>query len=370
MSLLEFRNLTYSYNSRQKKPSLDNVSIKVEEGRRTAIIGANGAGKSTTFYSFNGIFKPNAGEVLYRDRPLVYTKEALRELRNDICVVVQNPDEQIFSSTVESDVAFGPMNMDLPREEVDRRITNSLEMVGMSEYRMRPSTQLSYGQRKRVSLAGALAVRPKVLILDEPTAGLDPQMSREVMELVDELCCSGTTVIISTHDVDLIYSWAEDIIVLNHGDLIYSGEPEGFFSDAAKTASAGVARPHTFSVNSYVSKIRGKEEAPYPRTSSQFVAKMAPEGTVGGKIRLIPVQDKAEAVQTSGHVGVYGYAAKKALKEADISADYLFDALEMCMQDAVKGLDSVLYCDATMYDMAKERIEALSKFGVKAEVVQ
>jgi len=369
MSLLEFRNLTYSYNSRQKKPSLDNVSFKVEEGRRTAIIGANGAGKSTTFYSFNGIFKPSSGEVLYRDRPLVYTKEALRELRNDICVVVQNPDEQIFSSTVESDVAFGPMSMELPRDEVDKRIDSALAMVGMSEYRMRPSTQLSYGQRKRISLAGALAVRPKVLILDEPTAGLDPQMAREVMELVDELCCTGTTVIISTHDVDLIYSWAEDIIVLNHGDLIYAGEPEEFFSDASKTASAGVTRPHTFSVNSYVSKMRGKEEAPYPRTNSQFVAKMAPEGTVGGKIKLVPVGDTVEPAHFNGHVGAYGYSAKKALKALGIPIDYEFDALEMCMQDAVKGLDSVLYCDENMIKMARDRIDSLETFGVKAEVI-
>jgi cobalt/nickel transport system ATP-binding protein len=322
------------------------------------------------FYHFNGVFKPNEGEVLYNGEPLDYSKEALLKLRGDICVVVQNPDEQIFSSTVESDVAFGPMSMDLPKEDVDERIASALEMVGMTEYRRRPSTQLSYGQRKRVSLAGALAVRPKVLILDEPTAGLDPQMSREVMELVDQLCCNGTTVIISTHDVDLIYSWAEDIIVLNHGNLVYSGEPEAFFADAAKTASAGVCRPHTFSVNTNVAKMRGKEETPYPRSHSQFVAKMAPEGTVGGKVRLVPVNEGFQPVAFDGPVGAYGFYAKEAVQAANVEVDYMFDALEMCMQDVVKGKDVLLYCDASMAEMARKRIESLESFGVRAEVIQ
>jgi len=369
MSLFEVKDLTYKYNSRQTKASLDNVNLKVEEGRRTAILGANGAGKSTLFYHFNGIFKPSSGVVLYKDKPLDYSREALRELRNDICVVVQNPDEQIFSSTVESDVAFGPMSMELPRDEVDARITEALDMVGMSEFRLRPSTQLSYGQRKRVSLAGALAVRPKVLILDEPTAGLDPQMAREVMELIDQLCCTGTTVILSTHDVDLVYSWAEDIIVLNHGDLVYSGEPEEYFTDAEKTAYAGLCRPHTFSVNSYVSKMRGSPEAPYPRRTSQFIAKMAPDGTTAGKVRIVSVKEGTQPVQADCAVGAYGYKAKKFVQEAGVDADYMFDALEMCMQDAVKGKDSILYCDESMVQMAADSVRSLESFGMKAEVI-
>jgi len=369
MALFELQNVTYRYNSRQTKNSLENISIKVNEGRRTAILGANGAGKSTMFYHFNGIFKPTSGVVLYKDTPLDYSKSALRELRSDICVVVQNPDEQIFSSTVESDVAFGPMSMELPREEVDQRITEALDMVGMTDFRMRPSTQLSYGQKKRVSLAGALAVRPKVLVLDEPTAGLDPQMAREVMELVDQLCCTGTTVVLSTHDVDLVYSWAEDIIVLNHGELVYSGEPEPYFTDAERTAYAGLARPHTFSVNSYVSKMRNLPEAPYPRTTSQFISKMAPKGSVGGKVRIVSVKDGTEPVTAEGAVGAYGYTAKKFVQKNDVKIDYMYDALEMCMQDAVKGKNSVLYCDDSMVSMAADRIRSLEKFGINAEVV-
>lgn len=367
--MFEVKNVTYSYNKRQTRPSLNGISLNIEEGRRTAILGANGAGKSTMFYHLNGIFKPSEGEVWYNGAPIDYKKDALMELRNEVCVVVQNPDEQIFSSTVESDVAFGPMSIGLPKEEVDIRIEDALDMVGMLDYRTRPSTQLSYGQRKRVSLAGALAMRPKVMILDEPTAGLDPQMAREVMELIDQMCCGGTTVIVSTHDVDLVYSWAEDIIVLNHGELVYSGEPEEFFNDPEKTAFAGLCRPHTFSVNSYVSTIRGKSLAPYPRTNSQFVAKMSPEGSKGGSIRVVPTGSDFQPVDFDGHIGVCGYYSKKAVLKAEARYDYMFDALEMCMQDAVKGLDALLYCDKSMMSLMIERINSLERFGIKVEVV-
>jgi len=369
MTLFEVRNVTYRYNSRQQRPSLDNITLDINEGRRTAILGANGAGKSTLFYHLNGIFKPKEGEVRYNGVPLDYDRNKLRELRNDICVVVQNPDEQIFSSTVESDVAFGPMSMGLPKEDVDERVESALDMVGMLDYRRRPSTQLSYGQRKRVSLAGALAVRPKVMILDEPTAGLDPQMAREVMELVDQMCCDGTTVILSTHDVDLVYSWAEEIIVLNHGELVYSGEPEEFFSDPEKTAFAGLCRPHTFSINSYVSEISGKEQTPYPRTNSQIVAKMAPEGSKGGSIRVVPTKDDMAPADFEGTVGVMGYYSKKTVLAKGIRYDYMFDALEMCMQDAVKGMDSLLYCDESMVNLAVDRIRSLERFGMKVEAI-
>lgn len=369
MALLETRDLTFAYNNRQERPSLDAVNIQIGEGRRTAILGANGAGKSTLFYHFNGVLKPKGGEVLYKGVPLDYNRDKLRDLRSEICVVVQNPDEQIFSSTVEEDVAFGPMNMNLERDEVDRRIEDALDMVGMSEYRMRPSTQLSYGQRKRVSLAGALAVRPKVLILDEPTAGLDPQMSREVMELVDELCCTGTTVIISTHDVDLAYTWAEDIHVLVGGKHIFSGAPEKFFTDPESTALAGLCRPHAFSVSSCVASIRGEPQAPYPRTNSQALARLAPKGTVGGRVRLVPVSDSIPSIGKGAPIGAYGFKSKKMANEAGLELDYVFDALEMCMLDAVQGRDSVLLIDDSMKAMAKSRIERLTEFGVKTEVV-
>ena len=271
--ILEARDLTYSYEKKDGSPmSLKGVSLGIRPGIRTVILGANGAGKSTLFYHFNGVFKPKSGEVLYRGIPLCYDKEILYQLREDLAVVVQNPDEQIFSSTVEEDLAFGPMNQNLHPSIVEGRIQDSLFKVGMEEFRYRPTTQLSFGQKKRVAIAGALAMEPKVLILDEPTAGLDPQMSQEVMELVDQMCMTGTTVVISTHDVDLAYAWADEIHVLRLGHLVYSGRPEDFFRDRESVALSGLSLPHTFSVNHSLEAIRGLPEEPYPKTNSQLLA--------------------------------------------------------------------------------------------------
>ena len=367
--ILETKDLTYAYTTRQEEPSLSSVSVGISEGARTAILGANGAGKSTLFYHFNGILKPKSGEVLYRGKPLEYTKEALSVLRNDISVVVQNPDEQIFSATVEEDVAFGPMNMGMERDEIERRIQSSLFKVGMEDYRYRPTIQLSYGQRKRVALAGALAIDPKVLILDEPTAGLDPQMSQEVIELVEELISAGTTVIISTHDVDLAYSWADEIHVLRRGKLVYSGKPEPFFEDRVQTAMSGLVLPHTFSVNHSVQAIRGKPEAPFPRTNSQMLCKMLPENASVGKIRLIAVSDSLPEPAGTGRVGIYGSNVRRLFRAADMAPDFHFNAVEYCLMEAISGRDSVLYCDECVKGAVLGRIDSMKEFGKSVEVV-
>ena len=366
--LFRTEGLTYSYSNKQKRPSLDNVSVTVSKGVRTAILGANGAGKSTLFYHFNGIFKPKKGKVFYDSKPLDYSKEGLTALRSDISVVVQNPDEQIFSATVEEDVAFGPMNCGMDREDIERRIQSSLFKVSMEEYRKRPTIQLSYGQRKRIAIAGALAIDPKVLILDEPTAGLDSKMSQEVIELVDQLCENGTTTIISTHDVDLAYAWAEEIHVLRNGKLIYSGRPEPFFSDPEEVALAGLSLPHTFSVNNSVQRIKGEPVEPYPRTNSQLLCKMRPASAPLGSISIIPVADSLPDATVEGHVGIYGYNTRRLFRDAGREADYSFNAVECCMIEALNGGDSVLYCDSGMVSFVRKHMDSLDGYGRCAEV--
>ena len=368
--IIEARDLTYSYEKKDGAPmSLKGVSLGIKPGIRTVILGANGAGKSTLFYHFNGVFKPKSGEVLYRGIPLCYDKEILYQLREDIAVVVQNPDEQIFSSTVEEDVAFGPMNRNLPPDVVESRIRDSLFKVGMEEFRNRPTTQLSYGQKKRVAIAGALAMEPKVLILDEPTAGLDPQMSQEVMELVDQMCMTGTTVIISTHDVDLAYAWADEIHVLRLGHLVYSGKPEEFFEDRDSVALSGLSIPHTFSINHSLEAIRGLPDAPYPRTNSQLLAKLAPSDSDFGRIRIVPVSQDSQIDTDGDVVGVYGFEAKKLFRDRGISADINFNAIEGCCLSAMQGHDTTIYCDQELAATIRYRIGILTMFGHVPEVV-
>ncbi len=367
--IFETHGLVYMYKPNQGSPSLDHVKIGIKEGIRTVILGANGAGKSTMFYHLNGIFKPKKGEVLYSGEPIDYAKEALQDLRADVLVVVQNPDEQIFSTTVEEDVAFGPLNLGMERDEVEARIVESLDMVDMIKFRTRPTTQLSYGQRKRVALAGALAIRPKVLILDEPTAGLDPQMSQEVLEIVDQLCIDGTTPIISTHDVDMAYTWAEEIHVLRKGKLIYSGPPEPFFDNGESVALAGLTRPHTFSINRSLNGILRRDPAPFPKVNSELLVKLAPEGTRMGRMTVVPVVNEDMELSPKGHVGIYGYHTRRMFRDRGLPAEFYFNALESCCQDALIGGSPTLYCDAAMLNLVKSRLSRLSSFGVSPEVV-
>ncbi len=368
-TIIETRDITYFYNPRQTVPSLDGVSIKIGKGVKTAILGANGAGKSTMFYHFNGIFKPKSGSVLFEGKELDYSHEALTELRSKISVVVQNPDEQIFSSTVEEDIAFGPLNVGMERDEIEKRIQRALFQVGMEEYRYRPTTQLSYGQRKRVALAGALANDPEVLILDEPTAGLDPQMSHEVLELIDQLCANGTTVIISTHDVDLAYSWAEEIHVLRHGHLVYSGIPENFFFDPVEVSLSGLVMPHTFSINTTMEQIRGGTPDPYPRTNSQLLCKTMPEGISTAPITIVPVDDSIPVTAEEGtRTGIYGTNTRRVFRDAGIEPDYHFNAPEYCMMESIAGHKAMLYCDSFIIPAIIAKIESLRRFGKNVEV--
>ena len=226
--------LCHTYSGCDLK-SLDDITLSIERGSRTVILGANGAGKSTFFLHLNGVLKPKSGRVLYNGKPIDYSRKALMALRTDISIVFQNPDDQIFSSTVEEDIAFGPMNLGLSKEETERRVNDALSQIDMMELRNSPTSRLSFGQRRRVVLAGALAMRPKVMILDEPTSGIDSRMSYEVLEIMEQLIQTGTTVIMSTHDVDLACAWADEIHVMNKGKLVYSGDPGSFFYDKCRT---------------------------------------------------------------------------------------------------------------------------------------
>ncbi len=360
---------------------LDDVDMEIPEGGRTAILGANGAGKTTLFYTLAGVYRPVKGEVLYRGRPVEYTRKGLTELRSEVAVVLQNPDEQMFSSTVEEDVAFGPLNMGVPRDEVGERIDRALRDVRMSDFRGVPLQQLSGGQRKRVAIAGALAVRPRVMIMDEPTAGLDPQSSMEVMELAERLHLEGVTVLISTHDVDLAYAWADGVRVLRRGRMVYSGESEGFYRGIDEVLLSGLLSPSTFSMNREMSCIVGAGEHPYPRTVSEYLAKFGGSDGTAGRVFCIPysggpIDDRyRRAVAEAGEgarIGLYGTEARYAASEGAEKVDFYFDGIDSCLAEAVLGRDSVLLYDAVYEPIVREKAERLSAFGseIGMEVIQ
>jgi cobalt/nickel transport system ATP-binding protein len=226
--MLEVKNIKYSYNKDYQ--ALKGVSLKVEEGEMVALLGKNGAGKSTLFLHLNGIYEPDEGKVFIDGEELKYDKKSLLKFRQKVGIVFQNPDDQIFAPTVEEDVAFGPLNLKLPMEEVQKRVTESLARVGMSGFEKKAPHHLSGGQKKRVAIAGILAMQQEIMVLDEPTAGLDPQGVRDLSALLKELNDEGITIIISTHEVDLVPNYAKKVFVLVDGLLIAEGTPKEIFA--------------------------------------------------------------------------------------------------------------------------------------------
>ncbi len=240
-TILEVKDLHYNYPDGTQ--AIKGIDFKVEEGQMISILGPNGAGKSTFFLHFNGIIEPTSGEIIIEGKTLKYDKKSLLEARAKVGVVFQNPDDQLFAPTVFEDVAFGPMNMGLEEEEVRRRVEESLEKVGMAEYSQKAPHHLSGGQKKRVAIAGILAMEPKVMVLDEPTSGLDPNGASAIMQLLYDLNADGMTIIVSTHDVDLVPMYSDNINVLRKGKILKRGTCREVFGDEQVIEDADLRLP-------------------------------------------------------------------------------------------------------------------------------
>jgi cobalt/nickel transport system ATP-binding protein len=241
MHILETRDLYFRYPDGTEV--LKGINFKVKKGEIVSLLGPNGAGKSTLFLHFNGILRPTKGEVLIKGKPIKYDKKSLIEVRKTVGLVFQNPDDQIFAPTVKEDVAFGPLNLGLPKEEVERRVKEALKAVGMEGFENKPPHHLSGGQKKRVAIAGILAMQPEIIVLDEPTSGLDPVGASKIMKLLYELNKEGMTIIISTHDVDLVPVYADRVYIIYDGKILKEGTPKEVFSDVETIRKANLRLP-------------------------------------------------------------------------------------------------------------------------------
>lgn len=244
--ILEVKDLCHRYPHLDSN-ALDKINLKVFKGERVAVLGANGAGKSTLFKHLNGILRPLSGEVLLKGE--IVTKKNVRACRETVGIVFQDPDDQVLAPSVEEDIAFGPINMGLSRNEVEKRVKEALEMVGLTGFEERAPHHLSGGQKKLVAIAGILAMRPEVIVLDEPTAGLDPLSSARVLELIMKMNRElGITLLLSTHDVDVVPYFAERVFVLHHGRLEADGSPDEIFSDPELLRKAHLRLPRVAEV--------------------------------------------------------------------------------------------------------------------------
>ena len=380
--LLETDNVTYTYPN-GPAPALSGVSVTITAGSKTALVGANGAGKSTLLLMLNGILRPDSGEVRFSGRPLAYDNRSLRDLRRRVGFVFQNPDVQIIAPTVEADVAFGPVNLGLSPDAVRRAVRDALGYVGLRGYEKRPPHHLSGGEKKRVAIAGILAMEPAVLVFDEPTSALDPASSEEVMELLDELASNGRTVLVSTHDVELAYRWADSVILMAHGRVLARGPPEEVFSDHALLAAARLKPPALLDLYNELG-LRGiiGRDAP-PKSVLEFTDRIeramhghAPNRDGAGRIYLCNADrttgDEVRGLVERGtvdHVGAMGTRAKEFANRERILLDYTYGVIDKCILKALIGENSLIITTGGMVEHVRRRIGEYSAESGRALAV-
>jgi cobalt/nickel transport system ATP-binding protein len=267
--LIAADNITFRY--RPGNLALDGASLAIPAGSRVALVGPNGAGKSTLFLHINAILRPLAGELRYQGRPYRYGGDFLSALRQKVGLVFQDPDTQLFAGNVLDDVVFGPMNLGLAAGEAVRRAEAALDAVGMLEHRGSPVHFLSQGQKKRVAIAGVLAMEPDALVMDEPTAALDYPGLTSLKDTLAMLHAAGKTLVVATHDVDWAWTWADIVYVLAGGKTVAAGPPAEILA-RPDHAALGFARP----VLAELSAALGKEGAfpgdAAPRTCAELLA--------------------------------------------------------------------------------------------------
>jgi cobalt/nickel transport system ATP-binding protein len=223
--------------------ALRGLDLTIGRGGKLAILGANGCGKTTLLLHLNGTLRPSAGQILIDGRAFSYQRNALTALRSRVGLVLQEPDDQLFAATVYQDISFGPLNLGLSPEETRARIEAALTALHIGHLRDRATHMLSFGQKKRVAIAGILAMQPEVLILDEPTAGLDPHGVVHLLGVLQQLHEAGTTLVFATHDVDLAYTWADQIAVLAAGKVLRQGDTATVLADQALLHTAKLKMP-------------------------------------------------------------------------------------------------------------------------------
>jgi cobalt import ATP-binding protein cbiO 2 len=244
-NFIEVKDLVYRYSKEQGDdnlcPAIDHVSIEIKRGEYISIAGSNGSGKSTLARCLNGLLLPTEGEILV-DGMDTDDDDLIWDIRKKIGMVFQNPDNQIVSSMVEDEVAFGPENIGIENPELRKRVDNALKSVGMYEYRNREAHKLSGGQKQRIAIAGAVAMRPDCIVFDEPTAMLDPKGRSQVMKVIRELNDQGITIILITHFMEEVAE-ADRVLVMKSGKLLADSVPEDVFADTNLIESAGLEIP-------------------------------------------------------------------------------------------------------------------------------
>ncbi len=252
MSVISVENLIYGYSKGTpfEKGALKGVKVSFEEGEIVAVIGHTGSGKSTLLQHLNGLLKADSGDVIFQGESIYTSKETLKAVRFNVGLCFQYPEHQLFESTVYKDIAFGPKNMALSEDEIDVRVREAAEFVGLTEsYLDKSPFDLSGGEKRRVAIAGVIAMKPKVLILDEPTAGLDPIGKNNLLKLIkDYNKATGSTIIFVSHNMDDVALVADRVVVMNDGEVALSGTVDEVYSQGERLSDLGLDVPEITSL--------------------------------------------------------------------------------------------------------------------------
>lgn len=364
--VLEFDNVGFAYPD--GPVSLREVSFSIPSGSKVALVGPNGAGKTTLLLMCNGILRPGSGEIRVHGKPLSYDRAALREVRKKVGFVFQNSENQLFAPTVFQDVAFGPVNLDLTPGDVREAVRQALFSVGLSGFEKRPPHRLSGGEKKRVAIAGVLAMNPDILVFDEPTSSLDPATAAEIMDLLDELNSQGRTVLVSTHDVQMAYSWADQVILISNGTILHQGVPASIFTSPDLMRRARLTIPPVLELFMTLQE-RNLSLGTTPPAGIPEMAHLleqaagCPNSRSPGHIYIADAGKMTGAAIRSGiedrsvhHVGAMGTQAKIAAAGEGIPLTFTYGVIDKCLLKAVMGEDCLIITSGGMVEHIYRRI--------------
>ncbi|WP_448562345.1 energy-coupling factor ABC transporter ATP-binding protein [Trichothermofontia sp.] len=267
--LMELDQVTYTYPC-NRGPTITQLSLKIPAHQRCALIGRNGCGKTTLLRLLNGLYRPQQGQIYWQGAPLRYDRDSLHRLRQAVGLVFQDPEHQLVATTVAEDLSYGLCNLGLPLPEIADRVQQALAHFDLSALADMPVAYLSLGQKRRLAIADVMVLRPQLLLLDEPTAYLDPVQIRYLVTLLDQVHADGTTVMIATHNLEFAYHWADWIMVMDHGQIVLTGQPDTVFQHPLVGERLGV--PWSVTVLDTIAAILGEHNGEHETMGGDVTA--------------------------------------------------------------------------------------------------
>lgn len=264
-TILKCENLYFSYDENDDY-ALKNINLSIKKGQKIALMGANGSGKSTFFLCCAGILKPCKGNLFFHNEKIKYDKKSLLNLRSKIGIVFQEPDNQLFCASVYEEISFGVLNLGFSEDETRLKVDNIIKTLNIESFCEKPTHALSGGQKKQVAIADILVMSPEIIIFDEPASALDPKHIKIVREIIDKLTKQGLTVIMSTHDVDYAYEWADEIILFSDGEVIMQAKPIDIFTNNDVLNKTNLEKPSVIKLYEGISN----DNTSYPKNLKEL----------------------------------------------------------------------------------------------------